>query len=81
MKSKRYPKWPCVVQINISNIFWYLLVVLTNVSCVRSYARSFVCKNTLQKRKNVLKIVKGNLYFLFIFDVVYEQLDPGGVER
>ena len=78
MKSKRYPKWPCVVQINISNIFWYLLVVLTNVSSVRSYARSFVCKNTLQKRKDVLKIVKGNL---FIFDVVYEQLDPGGVER
>ena len=38
-------------------------------------------KNTLQKRKNVLKIVKGNLYLLFIFDVVYEQLDPGGVER
>ena len=67
MKSKIYPKWPCMVQINISNIFWYLLVVLTNVSSVRSYARSFVCKNTLQKRKDVLKIVKGNLSFFVYF--------------
>ena len=81
MKSKRYPKWPCMVQINISIIFWYLLVVLTNVSSVRSYARSFVCKNTLQRRKDVVKIFKANLSFLFNFDVVYEKLDPRGVER
>ena len=69
-----------MVQINISNIFWYLLVILTNVSSSRSYTSSIVCKNTLQKRNDVLKIFKVNLSLFFNFDVLYEKLDPGGVE-
>ena len=68
---------PNMVQTNVCNIFWYLLIVLINVFSVRSYARSFECKNTLQKKKGrtCLKIFKENWSFLFNYDVVYEKLD------
>ena len=51
---------------------YYLLTLLVYMA---------LCKNTLQKRKDMLKIFKANLSFLSDFDVVYEKLDPRGVER